>query len=269
MSNFEFLKGRDRLIAQLTRQAEAYVYTDPQSCMFKLRLMVEVMAKRLVQMYLPELVSEDLAVMLARLERTGRLDRSSADVMHAIRRDGNQAVHGGRTPPATAVRRLRDAHGLSKWYVRSLGDGQKIRTGPFVPPPKPADAGEHPAQREAEALEDRIEAERARTRQALMLYRDTEEAAVVNKRMHQELEGLAAVAAAAGEPLVDADSVMLIMALEIEQLLEHPHLGMTTREAKAEAERQFDAARQFLEQREVEYLAQREAIADELEIEAD
>lgn len=267
-SNFEFLKACDKAMAQLSRQAESYVYTDPESCLFKLRLMIETMAKRLAQMHLPELVSEDLAVMLSRLERVGALDRSRADVMHAIRRDGNQAVHGGRTPIPTALRRLREAHSISRWFVQSMSrDGRKVRSGPFVEPAKPAAMSgvQRETIEQAEKLEDRIEQERATTRRALMLYEDHEEAAREAGRLRQELEALDRVASEAGEPLVDKDSVMLIMAMEIEHLLEHPRLGLTTREAKKEAERQFEAARSALEARERSYRAEREALIDAIE----
>ena len=46
-TNFSFLDRFDNRVAQLAKQAEEYVHTDPDSCMFKLRLMVETMAKKL------------------------------------------------------------------------------------------------------------------------------------------------------------------------------------------------------------------------------
>ena len=73
--NFEFLKKYDDRVARLARQAERYVHTDPDSCLFKLRLMVEVMARALVEMQLPHLVSGDLSTMLRGLQRSGLLQR--------------------------------------------------------------------------------------------------------------------------------------------------------------------------------------------------
>ena len=40
-TNFQFLERFDKRVAQLAKQAEEYVHTDPDSCMFKLRLMIE------------------------------------------------------------------------------------------------------------------------------------------------------------------------------------------------------------------------------------
>ena len=91
-TNFGFLDRCDERVAHLARQAEHYVHTDPDSCLFKLRLMVELMAKRLVSLSMPNLIETDLSTMLGALERDGSLPRRQADGMHAIRRDGNADV---------------------------------------------------------------------------------------------------------------------------------------------------------------------------------
>ena len=70
-TNFGFLDRCDDRVAHLARQAERYVYTDPDSCLFKLRLMIETMAKRLVAMSAPDMVDSDLSSMLGVLERRG------------------------------------------------------------------------------------------------------------------------------------------------------------------------------------------------------
>ncbi|MDP6541173.1 MAG: DUF4145 domain-containing protein, partial [Phycisphaerales bacterium] len=113
--NFHFLERFDKRVARLAEQAEKYVHSDPDSCMFKLRLMVETMAKTLSKLQMGGDISKDLGAMLGALERTGTLPRRQADTMHAIRRDGNAAVHGNPTPVPTAMRRLRDAHRISGW----------------------------------------------------------------------------------------------------------------------------------------------------------
>ena len=64
-TNFGFLDRCDDRVAHLARQAERYVYTDPDSCLFKLRLMIETMAKRLVAMSAPDMD------MMTRLGLTG------------------------------------------------------------------------------------------------------------------------------------------------------------------------------------------------------
>ena len=66
----------------------------------------------------------------------------------------------------------------------------------------------------AETLEDQIEQRRRRTREALLLFANSEDQATITKRYRDELDGLDAVAAAAGESKVDAETMALIMALE-------------------------------------------------------
>ena len=263
--NFEFLEARDKWLALLGRHAEGYVYSDPDSCLFKLRLMVETVAKQLASDHAPDALEEDLGTMLARLERVGAVRRNRADTMHAIRRDGNAAVHGRRMPIPTAMRRLRDAHGILKWYAQELGGGRRVRTGPFEPPPKPTamTSGAKRALDEAEKLEDLIEQRRAKTRLALTLFADEDEAKSEGERFRSEIEALSEVSAAAGEPEVDAESVMLIMAMELEVLLTHPKLGLSGKAAKAEACRQMERAKAELDAEERRFAAERDLLVEE------
>lgn len=262
--NFGFLGAYDRRMERLGRQAESYVHSDPDSCLFKLRLMIETMAKRLLQMQMPHLVSSDLGTMLCALQRSGMLSRRQADDMHAIRRDGNAAVHGEATAPPTAMRRLRSAHRLSEWYAKMIKRGARVQLAEFVAPPARADVNERvrSALRQAETLEDEIETRRRRTREALLLFGYDDDVEAETKRLHDELEALHRVASAAGEPVVDAESVVLVMAMELEGLLEHPRLGLTSREAQREAEKQLDEVKSDLEERERRYAAERARYAD-------
>ncbi|MCP3905062.1 MAG: DUF4145 domain-containing protein [Planctomycetes bacterium] len=264
-SNFDFLRRYDTDVERLARQAETYVHTDPESCLFKLRLMVETMARRMIEMQRPQLLSADLGTMLKSLEHEGTVPRKRADAMHAIRRDGNAAVHGREMPAPTALRRLRDAHQLSGWFCRVMRRGDRVDPGDFVVPPAPISvtAREKEVLAEAEALEDDIEARRYQTRQALLLFGDQFDREKDTRRMVDELEALDRVSAAAGEPIVDADSVALIMAMELEQLLGHPRLGIPTREAQKVADEQLDAVKNQLDEREQAYEQERARLANE------
>lgn len=265
-TNFGFLDRCDERVGHLARQAEHYVHTDPDSCLFKLRLMIELMAKRLISLSMPNMVDTDLSTMLGALERDGSLPRRQADGMHAIRRDGNAAVHGNTTPTPTAMRRLRDAYGLSAWYVRNIQRGSKVQLGEFRPPdsPFPKTNKEEALHKEIESLEDDIEERRRRTREALMLFREDEDPEGVRKRYRIELKALDLVAAAAGEPLIDAEFVALVMAMDLEALLEHPAFGVDTREARRNAESQLAEVKSELEATEKAYLSERARIVQEM-----
>jgi hypothetical protein len=262
--NFDFLDVYDARIAKLARQAENYVHRDPDSCLFKLRLVIETMARTVVELQSPNYATSDLGTMLGALQRSGLLPRSTADSMHAIRRDGNAAVHGGITPSPTAMRRLHDLHRLSRWYCSMVKRGAKVQIREFVPPALPTSTGEREraALAKAERLEDNIEQRRHATRDALLLFDSDVEAERESRRLRNELNALHCVAIEAGEPLVDVDSVVLIMAMEMQQLLEHPRLGLTSREAKLEAERQLDAVKRQLDQHEHEYTRERAQLVD-------
>lgn len=267
-TNFGFLDRCDPRVAHLARQAEHYVHSDPDSCLFKLRLMIELMAKRLATMSLPNLIHSDLSTMLGALERDGTLPRRQADGMHAIRRDGNAAVHGNSTPSPTAMRRLRDAHTLSGWYVRNVVRGARVDPGTFSPPTPPRGTSneELEVNDKIEALEDRIEKRRRQTRESLLLFREDENSEGVCRRYRIELKALEMVANAAGEPLIDAEFVALVMAMDLEALYEHPAFGMDTREARRIAERQLAEVKHELELSEQNYLQERAELVQEMQM---
>ncbi|MSQ90410.1 MAG: DUF4145 domain-containing protein [Phycisphaerales bacterium] len=260
-SNFGFLRPLDHRLSRLGSQAENYVHSDPEACLFKLRLMVEMMASTLARITLGNALPPELGVTLGELERTGVLPRHEADTMHAIRRDGNSAVHGGIAPASTALRRLRDAHALTRWYSQTFKNSVQERAAEFQVPKRPeAAGGVDPQVAAAERLEDQIEERRRRTREALLLFQDDAERNNLSRRYRSELDALDAVAATAGEADIDAESMALFMALELEQLLEHPTFGRASRDARREAQSQLDAVKRRLEAQESAFREARERL---------
>ena len=259
-SNFDFLDPFDPRVARLAEQAEGYVYQDPEACLFKLRLMIETMAKTLTHVRMPRLVSADLGSILVTLEHEGLLSRRDADRMHAIRRDGNAAVHGDPLPHPTAMRRLQDAHRLGTWYVRMVKRGAKVHPPEFVPPSSAVEMSGTDHSR-AEEIEDELDHIRQQTREALLIFREDEDVETLVERMKSELEGLDRIASEAGEPTVDADFISLVMAMDLEQVLEHPRYGLNSSEARREAEAQLSRVKDGLDQREQKYLEERRSIA--------
>lgn len=261
-SNFDFLEKYDSRVAHLARQAESYVYSDPDSSLFKLRLMVETMARTLVELEQPQLVDTDLSVMLRSLQRSGLLDRRQAEHMHAIRRDGNAAVHGRDSTTPTALRRLRDGWRLSRWYARMVRRGAKVDQADFKPPVPPrTDSKSAALHAQAEALEEAAERRRHRMREALLLFGEKDDADAMRWRLRGELRALEDIAIVAGEPVVDADFVALVMAMDLEQILEHPSWGHSSSEAKASVETQFTAFKHAHAEAEEAYLRDRAALA--------
>ena len=79
----------------------------------------------------------------------------------------------------------------------------------------------------------------------------------VTRRIIEELIALDNVAAAAGEPTIDADFVALVMAMDLEQIEEDPRHGGDSRKAKRVAEEQLEGIKKHLAEREKEFLAER------------
>ena len=258
-TNFQFLDRFDKRVATLAQQAEEYVHTDPDSCMFKLRLMVETMAKKLTNLQMRGDISQDLGAMLGALERGGILPRRQADSMHAIRRDGNAAVHGSPTPVPTAMRRLREAYKISGWFCKMVKRGSKIKLEEFHPPdpPEPVTSATAVMHGKIDELEESIEQRRLETRESLLMFGPQEDVKEVSRRIVEELVALDNVAAAAGEPTIDADFVALVMAMDLEQIEEDPRHGIDSRNARREAEQQLDGIKQHLAEREKAFLAER------------
>jgi type I restriction enzyme R subunit len=258
-TNFQFLEGFDKRVALLAKQAEKYVHTDPDSCMFKLRLMVETMAKKLTSLQMRGDISQDLGAMLGALERGGIVPRRQADSMHAIRRDGNAAVHGSPTPVPTAMRRLREAYKISGWFCKMVKRGSKINLDEFNPPepPAPIDSVTKNLHGKIDKLEESIEERRLATRESLLMFGPQENVKEVSRRITEELRALDNVAAAAGEPTIDADFVALVMAMDLEQIEEDPRHGGDSRKARREAEDQLYEIKKHLAERENAFLAER------------
>lgn len=264
-TNFQFLERFDSRVAELAKQAEEYVHTDPDSCMFKLRLMVETMAKKLTSLQMRGDISKDLGAMLGSLERGGVVPRRQADSMHAIRRDGNAAVHGSPTPVPTAMRRLREAYKISGWFCKIIKRGSKINLEEFQPPepPLPVDSATQSLHGKIDKLEESIEERRIATRESLLMFGPQEDVQEVTRRIIEELKALDNVAAAAGEPTIDADFVALVMAMDLEQIEEDPRHGGDTRQAKREAEQQLDGIKKHLAEREAAFLVERTSLLEQ------
>jgi len=264
-TNFQFLERFDKRVAQLAKQAEEYVHTDPDSCMFKLRLMVETMAKKLTSLQMRGDISKDLGAMLGALERGGIVPRRQADSMHAIRRDGNAAVHGSPTPVPTAMRRLREAYKISGWFCKIIKRGSKVKLDAFQPPipPLPIDQATQFLHGKIDALEESIEERRVATRESLLMFGPQEDVPEVTRRIIEELKALDNVAAAAGEPTIDADFVALVMAMDLEQIEEDPRHGGDSRQAKREAEQQLEDIKKHLAEREETFLAERTLLLEQ------
>ena len=135
--NFSFLTGISPdldLLHCYAHQAERYLYSDPNSCLIKLRQFGELLAQEIAARNGESIDrGESQEILLRRLNMNGILRQNSSDLFHQIRREGNQANHHGLSDYNRALRVLEYAHRLACWFYRAYMDKCELNT--FVLPP--------------------------------------------------------------------------------------------------------------------------------------
>jgi type I restriction enzyme, R subunit len=140
-TNFEHLNAYDEQLVRLGLLAERYFPDDPNTCLLKLRQLAEALAQLAASSVGlfggPEEKQVDL---LRRLQDHGILPREVAALFHEVRRAGNAANHKLAGDYRSALLALRLTWQVSLWFHRTFRDPD-YKSGPFVPPSAPADAG--------------------------------------------------------------------------------------------------------------------------------
>ena len=122
-SNFEFLSDYWEDLAELGKTAESYLYSDPPSCIFKIGLMGEHIVSEIFsieKLTLPETSTQADRIKI--LRRTSLIPKTIDDLLFAIRKARNDAVHNGNSSVEKAETLLRMAHNLSIWFMQVYGD---------------------------------------------------------------------------------------------------------------------------------------------------
>jgi type I restriction enzyme R subunit len=157
--NFGHLAKVVPLLALQGVKAERYVFDDPVTAVFRLRRFGEVLAQSAAaRIGLFVSGEESQADLLRRLKDARIVDFEVADLFHALRKTGNDAVHEDKGTPRDALLALRAAWKLGVWFQRAFHDAA-FKSGPFIPPPDPRQA-EYALREELEQLR-RAQAEAA------------------------------------------------------------------------------------------------------------
>ncbi len=166
--NFEFLRPHWPELAALGGFAEAYAHGDPLGALAKLRTFCEQVAKDLHQrLRLPRLIRPNLIELLDDTAFKSAVPRVVVSKMHALRVEGNRAVHAGTGDTTTALRVLKDAHEVSRWLFVTYAGGVAADCPTFVDPPQGgAEAVER--RREKRAILERVAAQEAQLQQLLV-----------------------------------------------------------------------------------------------------
>lgn len=122
-SNFEFLSKYWPDIAQLGSAAESYLYSDPNACVFKLGLISERIVSEILSFEkLPVLKDAAQANKIKILKREGLLPSNIDNILFALRKARNDAVHTGLNSFEKASTLMRMTYNLSVWFMEVYGD---------------------------------------------------------------------------------------------------------------------------------------------------
>lgn len=136
-SNFEYLNKYYPELAKLGNTAECYLYSDPNSCIYKLGLLSETIVNavfNIEKLQIPE-DKNTLANKIRILKREGILPKIIDDILYALRIRRNDGVHAGLDSVDNAKVLLKMAYSLSNWFVEVYIDWE-YKTQPFVLPEK-------------------------------------------------------------------------------------------------------------------------------------
>lgn len=123
-SNFDFLSRYWPALAQIGANAENYVYSDPNTCIYKLGMFAErLVQETMVFEHISEpKVDNTHSNRIRALKRAGLLPREIDNMLYLLRKTRNTAVHTGADSVDEAKTLLSMTYNLSVWFMETYGD---------------------------------------------------------------------------------------------------------------------------------------------------
>ena len=123
-SNFEFLNRYWPVLAQLGANAENYLYSDPNACIYKLGMFAERLVQEiLVFEHMDEPKTDNThANRIRLLKRAGLLPHEIDNTLYVLRKTRNSAVHAGTDSVDEAKTLLSTTYNLAIWFMETYGD---------------------------------------------------------------------------------------------------------------------------------------------------
>ena len=122
-SNFKFLESEFPILARFGNLAEQYCYTDPNSCLMKLGMIGETIVNLMFTYDKIPLPYDNSAVnRINVLSSEGLLTKDLIDILHALRKVRNKAVHENYGKESDCPIFLQMTHSLSEWFMQTYGD---------------------------------------------------------------------------------------------------------------------------------------------------
>ena len=133
-SNFDFLDKDFPVLASFGHLAEKYCYSDSNSSLMKLGMIGETIVNLMFTYDRIALPVENTAVnRITTLFREGLLTQDLVDILHALRKTRNKAVHDNYASVSDGKILLQMAHGLCEWFMQTYGNWN-YQNQPFVMP---------------------------------------------------------------------------------------------------------------------------------------
>ena len=133
-SNFAFLKDDFPVLANFGSLAEQYCYSDSNSSLMKLGMIGETIVNLMFTYDRIPLPLENTAVnRITALFREGLLTQDLVDILHALRKIRNKAVHENYASVTEGKTLLQMAYSLCEWFMQTYGDWN-YQNKPFVMP---------------------------------------------------------------------------------------------------------------------------------------
>lgn len=122
-SNFKFLETEFPVLANFGNLAEQYCYTDPNSCLMKLGMIGETIVNLMFTYDKIPIPYDNSAVnRINVLSSEDLLTRDLTDILHALRKVRNKAVHENYSESSDCPVFLQMAYSLSEWFMQTYGD---------------------------------------------------------------------------------------------------------------------------------------------------
>ena len=122
-SNFDFLNNDFPVLANFGQLAEKYLFSDSNSCLMKLGMVGETIVNLMFTYDKITLPAENTAVnRISALYQEGLLTQDLVDILHALRKTRNKAVHENYASVADGKTLLQMAHSLCEWFMQTYGD---------------------------------------------------------------------------------------------------------------------------------------------------
>lgn len=122
-SNFDFLQSEFPVLSTFGCQAEKYCFSDPNSCLMKLGMIGESIVNLMFTYDRIQLPYDNTAVTrIDNLQREGLLTRDLTDILHALRKARNKAVHENYESVSECKILLEMAYSLCEWFMQTYGD---------------------------------------------------------------------------------------------------------------------------------------------------